>query len=111
MKHQQLSALIDSTFGAVVKLRESKGLEYSGLDDALLNFKRNATDCHCDPILIWRIYAGKHWDSLSTFVKDVNAGNERITSEPIEGRIDDLITYLILLKGLIYDRNLGRGIT
>lgn len=104
MHHDRVTAVLKETFEKAIYLRETKGREYSGTVDALENFKRNARDTCSDPILVWRIYAGKHWDSINTYVQDINKGITRETVEPIDGRIDDLIVYLILLKCLNEDK-------
>lgn len=91
----------------VEKMRELgrvKGGEYSGDADRLANFKRNAEALGLDPLQVWAVYAAKHWDSLMTFLKDLQTGTLRPRSESIEGRADDLLVYLMLFKGLIHDR-------
>jgi hypothetical protein len=59
--------------------------------------------------VIWRVFAGKHWHAVSQHVHDVSSGITRILSEPIEGRIDDLIMYLCLLKAMLRERSESSG--
>lgn len=101
MKTEEFRKLIDDTFAQVVTLCETKGHEYSGDHDRLLNFKRNATALELLPSTIWAVYAAKHWDAIMQHLKDLQSGHYRKLSEPIEGRIDDLILYALLLKGLL----------
>jgi hypothetical protein len=54
--------------------------------------------------VVWRIYAGKHWDALSQYIRDIGNGTRRVLSEPIESRIDDLIVYLCLFKAMLRER-------
>jgi hypothetical protein len=94
-----LGTIISETFGAISKLNDTKGREYAGDGDALANFKRRGEQLDLDPLKVWGIFAGKHWDAVLSFIR-----HGKVLSEPIEGRIDDLILYLILLKGLIEER-------
>ena len=80
-------------------LRKTKGQEYIKHDpDQLANFKRIAESLRVSPLLVWAVYAHKHWDSILSFIKTGVGG-----SEPIIGRIDDLGNYLHLLEGLLAD--------
>lgn len=92
------------TIKQMEELARVKGGEYSGDADRLANFKRNAEALGLDPLQVWAVYAAKHWDSLMTFIKDIGAETSRPRSEPIEGRADDLMVYLLLFKGLLYDQ-------
>lgn len=92
--------ILDITFKHVQSLREVKGGEYAGDVDALANFRRNAAALGLNPETIWAVYAGKHWDAIQQWVKDLEHNVDRPRAECITGRIDDLITYCILLKCL-----------
>jgi hypothetical protein len=54
--------------------------------------------------LVWRIYAGKHWDAISQYIKDIQTGKERHRLESLSGRADDLIVYLLLFKAMLMER-------
>lgn len=99
-----LTSLMEKTFDDALRLRKLKGGEYAGDDDALANFRRNAEAVGLNMETVWRIYAAKHWDAVSQYVKDLNSGVERPRLESIEGRIDDLIVYLCLFKAIIRER-------
>lgn len=47
------------------------------------------------------IYASKHFDSIQTYVKSQQQGETLHLSEPIQGRANDLILYMILFKALV----------
>lgn len=98
--------IIDKTFNRIRELNLTKGLEYTGdrQDDALANFRSNGKDVGIAPEVCLRVYAGKHWNSISQYIRDIQNGNERVYSESIEGRIDDLILYLLLLKAFVVER-------
>lgn len=79
------------------KIFTLKGFEYSGLKDRFSNFKRIAEELDLHPIEVLWVYAMKHKDSVSTYIKE-----KKVTSnEDIIGRIHDLRNYLGLLAGLI----------
>jgi hypothetical protein len=93
--------MVESTIDSIKRLLLLKGGEYAGSDDRLANFKRGAMNSGVTPLQVLHIYLSKHYDAFSTFVKDTAAGNLRELSEPIEGRLDDLINYCLLAKALI----------
>ena len=100
MTHDELTQIIESTFEEIRAIRASKGKDYSrGEADTLSNFKRHAEALDLTPEQVWAVYAGKHWDAIITYCK-----RGQVESEPIGGRIDDALTYLLILKGLIADR-------
>lgn len=105
--NSRLTDLMHKTFKTVLELRVRKGAEYAGdhVDDALANFRRNAKDAGVSMEVCWRIYAGKHWDAISQYVRDTDKNYfTRERMEPIEGRVDDLIVYLILFKAMVIER-------
>jgi hypothetical protein len=96
--------LMNDTFARMQELGTLKGGEYAHGDDRLDNFRRNAADCGVTMETCWRVYAGKHWDAISTYVRDIQVGHKRVVLETIDGRIDDLLVYLILLKCMVVER-------
>lgn len=83
------------------RIRRTKGVEYAGAGDRLANFKRAAALTGQDPLAIALVYAAKHWDSVCSFVR---LGPDRATttlSEPIHGRLQDLINYMLFIGALI----------
>lgn len=96
--------IINETFDKVRRLGRVKGGEYAAAGDRLDNFRRNAAECGISMETCWKVYAGKHWDAISTYVRDMQNGVLRERSEPIAGRVDDLIVYLILFKLMFEER-------
>lgn len=81
-----------------VSVMAGKGKEYSrGEDDVNSNFKRVGQSSGLDPLTVAYVYAAKHWDSISNYVKNRNTPS----GEPIEGRLGDLINYMLILASLI----------
>jgi len=96
-----------------------KGPEYTGEGknyaegDILANFKNVASTVGSSPITVAGVYANKHWDSLSTFIRDLpqveTAAEARALVERGEGivsRLDDLRNYMDLLECLLVEYRL-----
>ena len=97
MNVEEFGVLMQDTFDNLRSLNETKGNDYRrGEDDTFANFKRQAATLGISQSLVWAVYAGKHWDAIMTYCRD-----GQVESEPIEGRIDDLILYLLLSKSRV----------
>lgn len=101
MDRAKFQELLDRHFNAIKDMNVRKGNDYAGKDDALANFKGQGQALGLHPKQVWGIFAGKHWAAIMTFIKDGD-----VQSEPIEGRILDLILYLFLLLGLNEDEDM-----
>jgi hypothetical protein len=99
MTRDEFQVLMGKQFDQLLAINTSKGHDYAGDEDALANFKRHAANLGLTPEQIWAVYASKHWDAVITYCRE-----GAVASEPIEGRIDDALLYLFLLKGLIVER-------
>lgn len=106
--HSAWQDLLQTTVAEIQKLSKLKGGEYAGDDDRLANFRRNATALGIPMETVWSVYAAKHWDAIMQYVKDINTGITRDRMEPIAGRVDDLLVYLILFKAILEERGEGR---
>ena len=98
MKREEFYEIIDEFTEERRKIQSSKGEAYSGNQDALDNFKRNAVKNGVSPLVVWNIYFSKHLDAIDSFVR-----GEYKDTESIEGRFMDAINYLELGYGLIKD--------
>jgi transcription antitermination factor NusA-like protein len=96
MNKNDFQKVISETFSAIVKLTRTKGEEYARSEDQLANFKRSAEEAGIEPEQVWVVFFNKHIDAIKTFAK-----GGKVLSEPIEGRIDDAILYLILYKAMV----------
>lgn len=104
MRKDRFQSLIDFQFETIRKLTATKGEEYAnnestGAADQHVNFRRQAGELNLTPEKILGVYLNKHLDAIKSYIR-----TERFLSEPIESRIDDAILYLILLRGLVIDR-------
>ncbi len=107
--NQQWDKLCEETFAQIRALAKSKGGEYSGDEDRLANFRKNGASLGLLMETVWGVYAGKHWDAIQTYIKDSQQGRARTRSEPIEGRVDDLLVYLLLFKAMLLEHNAFAG--
>jgi hypothetical protein len=102
--HDRWSTMVEEIFDEVRHLAKAKGGEYSGDVDRLLNFRRNGTALDLPMETIWAVYSAKHWDAIMQYIKDLKSGKTRERMEPIDGRIKDLIVYLLLLNAMVEER-------
>ena len=108
MRRIEFQELIDSTFDRMRALTATKGEEYKGVgDNQLANFERLALDLHLTREQVLLVYLSKHLDSIKTAIADFATGKSREYSEPLAGRVDDAILYLLLLKGMFATRPNG----
>jgi hypothetical protein len=103
MNQEDFKRIVDTTIQDTAAILIAKGEEYAGSADRLANFKRGATLTGITPLQCCFVYMSKHYDSISTYVKKDAQGFEQKLSEPIEGRLDDMINYCFLMKGLIQE--------
>lgn len=102
--HTVYDNLMLETFENCQKLGKLKGGEYAGDYDRLANFRRNGAQLDLPMEIIWAVYAGKHWDAIQQYCQDLKNSKKRERLESIEGRIDDLIVYLVLMKCMVRER-------
>lgn len=96
MKRAELQQLIEQVFSEVKAINATKGVEYATEIDALQNFK-DGEDWGITPKQNLMVAMNKHYRSVQSYVKL----GKVLSNENIEGRINDLILYGILLRGLI----------
>jgi len=85
------------------EIYDAKGEDYTrGLGDAdrADNFKRAAENSGISPVQAWGVYFYKHISAIWRYLRD-----GKLASEPIEGRIYDVINYAILFLLLIEKKN------
>lgn len=103
MKKEDMAALMQRVFvGEIMALRKAGQSEYAhGLeDDAFNNFKRVAADLNLDMKEVLWIYARKHIDGIIAHIAGHHSQRENV-----RGRINDLIVYLFLLRGMVEEED------
>ena len=103
MNKTEFLQILTSGHDRMVGLTRSKGEEYSSSDDQLGNFRRLAEQTGLTMPQVWLVLFTKHLDAIRTWIKDEATGTKRERSEPIEGRIEDAILYLYLLRAIVED--------
>jgi len=88
-------------FAECIGVMKSKVKSYSGLKDAFGNFKRIAIKRDVPVALVWSIYFEKHLDALNSYLN-----GQYDDSEPIEGRLLDLVNYIFLLYGILAEEKI-----
>lgn len=103
MTSEEMTHLMETIWLELRDISSRKGIEYANSEDRLANFKRLADRLGSTPEKVLMVYFTKHLDSIEFYAK-----TGKVMSEPVEGRINDAILYLCLLRGLIMERQLGR---
>lgn len=96
--------MVKETVDKIVELGVKKGGEYAGDVDRLANFRRNGDAAGVPMELIWRIYVSKHWDAIMQYEQDLRTGKTRPRMEGLDGRVDDIIVYMLLFKAMLLER-------
>ena len=82
-----------------LSLSDTKRIEYTEgnhNDNVLWNFDSISSNLGIAPIEVLSVYLSKHISSLFSYFK-----TRKTYSEPIEGRVQDIINYLILMVAMI----------
>lgn len=87
------------TFVDCMSVIRRKNADYSQGEeksDRIAAFRRIARDIDVPIAKAWAVFAQKHWGAIMRYVKEGS-----VESEPIEGRITDLINYLVLFREIV----------
>ena len=94
-----MSVLADRIFEECRNLLAAGQMEYAqGDENALDNFERQAKALGLSREHVLLVYLNKHMDGISSWARGHQSQREDVT-----GRINDAITYLCLLRGMIED--------
>tara|TARA_R100000781_G_C4069446_1_gene123959 strand:+ start:797 stop:1120 length:324 start_codon:yes stop_codon:yes gene_type:complete len=99
MTAKEYKKLRDKFIAETLKLSDEKRIEYTEgnhNDNILWNFENIGKELGLTPMQVLSVYLNKHISSLRNFFKD---GKEY--SEPIEGRVSDMINYLLLMVAML----------
>lgn len=94
-------AVFAKRFADCIDMIKRKNADYTqGVEkrDRIAAFRRIGGDISVPMPKVWAIFAQKHWGAVMKYVKDGTT-----ESEPIDGRINDLINYFVLLGAIIDD--------
>lgn len=109
MKTPDFDKMTDELWGECLKvMRSTKGVDYASLDDRLANFKDQAKAYGMEPMQVWLIYAGKHFDAIVRATKS-NPQLPQKKGEPLSENFKDLIVYSFLGHALVKELESGAG--
>lgn len=103
MTPQAFHSLVEHTFDHLRALYAVKAGEYATDADRLSNFRGAAQRTGMTSEQVLLIYLDKHYASICNYIRDSAQGKSRPRSEPINGRVDDMIVYLLLFKALLQE--------
>ena len=101
MKHSQMHKLMDTILKNIVKIRDEGQKEYAhDENNVFANFERSSRllDISRDKALM--VFLLKHIDGIAAYVK-----GHKSQREDVRGRITDCIVYLMLLWGMIEEKD------
>lgn len=105
MNHRDRNEFIKKEFDKILDISSTKGVEYANSDnDANANFNEIAEKMGLTPQQVLWIYATKHYQAITSYIR-----TGEVHSEPIEGRIHDLILYCFILLSLEYEHKIPVG--
>lgn len=98
MTKAQMAELMRNVFEEeIMYLREQGQDEYAhDEDNAFANFERIAEDLGLKREEVLWVYAMKHRDGIASYIQGHTSQRE-----DVRGRINDLIVYLFLLRGMV----------
>ena len=100
MKTEEFFKFFEELHETEKKIMIEKGHDYTrGDEDKLANFKRTAKECGITPLQVWFVFVHKHWDSICTYIQ-----KGCVSSEPIEGRFNDIRNYMALGLAIIKEQ-------
>lgn len=82
----------------IIRAKNADYTQGTAKRDRIAAFRRVAADIDTTMAKVWATFAQKHWGAVMAFVK-----NGQVESEPIDGRINDLINYFVLLGAIVHD--------
>lgn len=98
MTKEDLKNVMDRVIQEIQSLCEAGQKEYAGGENAFGNFERIASRIDTSREKVLWTYLTKHLDGIESHIK-----GHISQREPVEGRINDAIVYLIILRGMVED--------
>jgi hypothetical protein len=94
---EQMSKVMDTVFAECNKFRAAGQAEYAHKDEnAFANFERASERLGIDRKSVLMVYVEKHIDGIHSFIK-----GHKSQREDVRGRINDVIVYMCLLRGMV----------
>ena len=99
MSYNDLEIHYDAILHKARKIFTSKNKDYATSADALAGFRNTAEKAGITPLQTWSVFSSKHIAAIDAYV----SGHSE-ESEPIEGRIADVINFMCFLYAIIKDK-------
>lgn len=100
MTRDAVSKLMEAVFEELRALRGAGQAEYAHrADNAHANFDRVAERLGISREAVLMTYAEKHLDGIHSWIK-----GHRSQRESVKGRINDVMVYMVLLRGMVDER-------
>lgn len=99
MTHQEREKLINDLLYDCELTRNTKGLDYAGIEDPNANFKTVGERLGINPKQVLLVYLLKHMDRITNTIK-ANPENPQPHGETLYESIKDSINYLSILSTL-----------
>ena len=80
----------------IMTTRQSGQEEYASDEDAFSNFKAQGEELGLNPKIVLWVHAMKHKSGIASYLRGVKSQRE-----DVRGRINDLIVYMFLLRGIL----------
>lgn len=97
MTREELKKTMERTFTECMNLRSEGQKEYAHNDsEAFANFIRVGERMKLSKEQVLMVYMEKHLDGIHSYIQ-----GHKSQRENVRGRINDLITYAVILRGMI----------
>lgn len=100
MTFEQFDKFQADLLAQVVGMGSTKGKEYANSESRFANFNRLSARLNISNLAVALVYFTKHMDAIESYVKQ----GRIYSTETIQGRIVDAITYLTLIAGMIQEQ-------
>lgn len=105
MTTQEFEASVDSLMQeCLTVMNKTKGVDYTSGDDRLTNFKTIGEETGLEPLQVWMVWTGKHWDAIRRAIQK-NPRKPTKVGEPLRENFKDLIVYAFLGNALLEEAN------
>lgn len=105
MNNTDFTELVNKRLDVIKETLVKKGIEYSNLDDRLINFKLGAKKAGWTPIEVLKGYLLKHEVSFDDLCRKFSQ-TEKVDTKLLDEKITDSICYLILAEALMKEENI-----
>lgn len=106
MNTQERHELAKKIMEDCLDILQKKGKDYAGDEDILANFKGAAAELGLTKYQVWLTYWYKHVASVMNSIR-TSPSYPQVESEPMLGRIHDIINYTIILAALLQEDEKG----